>query len=248
VADRAAAAGRERDAVAGGRSPGRCVRLLGLGVILDSAPVEITRRTFTPIGIDWRILAFALALSTASGLLFGTLPAWRAARVNASEALNQASRSATSSRAQRRVRTGLAAAEIALAVVLLSGAGLLINSFVRLQRVDVGFDMRDLLTVALQVPADRYATGAVRLAFLEEIASRVRDLPGVSAVTVAGGAPPGSGILLLDISPEAEGRSPVGLPPRASLPVTPIAPDYFATLGIPLLEGRTFTAADHDQR
>lgn len=219
----------------------------GLSVILDLAPPDITRQTFTPIGIDWRILGFALGLSTASGLLFGTLPAWRAARVNAAESLNQAGRSATASRAQRRVRAGLAVAEIALSVVLLSGAGLLVNSFARLQRVDTGFDMKNLLTVALQVPAQRYPTGAVRLAFLEEIADRVRALPGVTAATVAGGAPPGSGYISFNITPEAEGRPPVTFAPRAYLPVTPISPDYFATLGIPLLQGRSFTAADHNQ-
>jgi putative ABC transport system permease protein len=218
-----------------------------LGVMVKLAPAEITSRTFEAITVDWRILIFALAASAATGLIFGSLPAWRAARVDPTAALNQGGRSATASRAQRRLGGALVVVEVALSLVLLSGAGLLINSFVRLQRVDPGFEMRNLVVTALQLPTGRYPTGSGRLAFFEEVAGRVRALPGVTAATVAGGAPPGSGFIVFSVTPEAEGRPPVPFPSSAYLPETPISGDYFTTLGIPLLQGRTFTEADHNQ-
>jgi putative ABC transport system permease protein len=221
---------------------------LSLAAMLDLAPVEITRQTFSPISLDWRILLFALAISLATGVVFGSLPAWRAGRVDPTTALNRGGRAATPTRTQRRVGGALVVVEVALSLVLLSGAGLLIHSFVRLHLVDPGFDMRNLLVTAIQLPRERYPGGAAQLAFLERVAESVRNLPDVAAVTIAGGAPPGSGFITFGVVPEAEGQAEVPFPSRAYLPVTPISPDYFATLGIPLLQGRTFTPADHNQR
>ena len=218
-----------------------------LAAMLDLAPVEITRQTFSEIAVDPRILVVALAVSVATGLLFGSLPAWRAGRADPAAALNQGGRAATASRTERRVGGALVVGEVALSLVLLSGAGLLIHSFARLQRVEPGFDVRTLAVTGLQLPTDRYPSGAARLAFLEQVVERVRILPDVAAVTIAGGAPPGSGSIVFDITPEAEGGPPVPFPSSAYLPVVPISPDYFATLGIPLREGRTFTLAEHNQ-
>ncbi len=189
--------------------------------------------------LDWRVLGFTLLLSTLTGLLFGVLPAWQASQPNVQQALKEGGGTATRNR--HWLRNALVVGEIALAVLLLVGAGLLLNSLVRVQRIKPGLDIDKLLFVELALPRERYPDAAKINAFYQELIQRVTSLPGVEQAS-AGNLIPLGGAVTSD--PFAiEGRQlDFAHPPNAGWQL--VAPNYFRTLGIPLLRGRDFNAQD----
>jgi putative ABC transport system permease protein len=194
------------------------------------------------IAIDGRVLAFTLALATLSALLSGLLPALYASRAAVADNLREGARQNTGT-ASHRTRSALVAAEIALALMLLTGAGLLIRTLWSMQRVDRGFSVERIATAAVSLPGTLYAGPAEVRTFYSRLLERVRALPGVeSAATGTGVYQPlvtNSGIYSI------EGRA---LPPpeeRVEYPVEAVSPGFFETLGVSLASGRTFGEQDH---
>ncbi|HEX6631541.1 MAG TPA: ADOP family duplicated permease, partial [Gemmatimonadaceae bacterium] len=218
----------------------------GLGLALAAVGLDALRAMnaellprFQEVHIDAMAVGFALLLALGTGLLFGLAPALRLSANALGGALREGTRSAAGG-AALRLRNALVLAEVALALVLLVGAGLLLRSFQQLNRVDLGFQPAQLLTYRVVLPTAKYDSAALLPPVYDEIAQRTRAIPGVRSAAVAGDLPMnGSGYLSFAI----DGRVP---PPDAMEDVQPFAvsPDYFATLGIPLRSGRLFTASD----
>ena len=196
------------------------------------------------VGLDPRVMLFSAALVLGTGLLFGLLPALNASRILPRDVLGTAGHSGES-RAQRRWRSGLVMAEIALALVLLIGSGLLFKSLHQLGSVDPGFQREGLLTASLRLADGRYPGDAEQSAFFDRTLERLEALPGVRGASVAL-ALPMSGIEISH-SFNVEGRPPAENPedePVANL--NSVSAGYFEQLGIPLLAGRGFTKTDRE--
>jgi putative ABC transport system permease protein len=191
------------------------------------------------LGLDLQALAFTLGLSLLTGLLFGLAPAWQATRMDVNEALKQSG--ARSGASHHRLQNALVVAEVALALVLTVGAGLLIQTFYRLRQVDVGFRVENTLTMQTRLSRSRYMDHAKRTVFYQQTLERVRALPGVVSAAYASRQPLTSlrGIYSLTI----EGRSTQG-GVAMEADHRQISLEYFATLGIPLRQGRLFDERD----
>ena len=218
---------------------------VGLDLLLALAPADIPRGA--EIGLDARVLAVTLSVSVVIGLAFGLLPTLQARRLNLQAALQGESRGASAGREHRRFRSGLVVIELALAVMLMIGAGLLIKSLWRLQQVDPGFNAGGVLKAEYQLPASRYPRDFSRWPdwpevrqFNTDLRERVGALPGVEAVTIAGSHPLDAGYTssIRVVGREAE----AGDWPEPS--VRMVAAGYFETLGVPLVGGRRFAEAD----
>jgi putative ABC transport system permease protein len=208
----------------------------GFDLLLALLPTDVPR--INQVQINGPVLAFTLAVSFITGILFGSVPAIFASRVKETDPLKVGSRD-TGGRS--RLGRYLLVGEVALATVLLIGAGLLIRSAVEVTRIDPGFRTDNLLTMEIGLPATRY-TGASRSAFLQDLETRARTLPGVTAATVGLNLPmtgsDWSSIFIVDDRPA---------PPRSELPsslFTPVGPGYFKTFEIPLIRGRMLRGSD----
>ncbi len=194
------------------------------------------------ITLDMHVLIFATGLSLLTGIAFGLVPAWQAARIDLNQSLKDGGRQ-TNGPASERLRNLLIVAEVALSLILLVGAGLLIKSFWRIQQVDPGFNPDNLLTMGMQLPVLKYAEARRREAFANAALERLAALPGVQSAAFIN-LPPFSRGLGLNAY-KIEGKpDPVGIGDARLAGERAITPDYFRTLGIPLLEGRAFTAGD----
>jgi predicted permease len=210
-----------------------------VGALVASAPADVPR--LANVGLDLPALAFAAGACLLSGLVFGVIPAWHAGAEAAAPALVRAPRSGGAARlGTRRV---LLSAEVALAVLLLAGAGLMIQTVVRLLHVDPGFRVEGLVTGRVQLPGSRYPAER-RQAFADELLPRLRALPGVTAAAIAESLPiDGSDWQAIFMARDRP------LPPRAEMPsanIDPVSPGFVAALGMRLVEGRAFAA--HEPR
>ena len=192
------------------------------------------------VSVDTVVLLFAVCITAVTGVLFGIAPAWHAAKSDLNAMLKQAARATGGARP--RLRNGLAAAELALATVLLVGAGLLVQTLFELQRVKLGFQPAGLLTFQLSLPSSRYPDSKGS-AFYRELLESLRTVPGVRAAGVSSGIPFGAGAYTTTPVVTA-GKSEV--PPDTAIPIDwrIVSPGLFRTLEIPLLRGRDFTDAD----
>ncbi len=221
-----------------------------VGLLLAVWAVESFRRLgpaniprLQDAGLDLRVLLFALVLSLGTVLLFGLVPALLASRTNLNDALKDASSRNTADRSRGRLRDFLIIGEVAMALVLLTGAGLLIQSFRRLLSVDSGFDPRDVVAGWIFLPPERYPQPEQQAAFFQRLVERVQELPGVAAAGVCNSVP------LAGVNDQGgfriEGRAdpPPGAEGfRANRPK--VSSDYFQVMGIRLLRGRGFTEND----
>ena len=192
------------------------------------------------VSLNGPVLLLTLLISLLTGVLFGLAPAWFAARTDVNTALKQQSRGATAGRGHHRIRQALIVAEVALAFVLLGGAAILQRGFARLLERAAGWDTGSVLTATLPLPESRYDTDAKRIELYRRLESRLAALPGVAGAAIATSLPifsyNGDRPILV------EGQTPAD---AARLPVAfhvMVSPGYFATLGIPLLDGRLFPA------
>ena len=213
----------------------------GLRILVGLAPDDIPR--LDEIRIDLAVLGVTLALALVTGIVFGLAPALQSSRVAVGGGLRDAIRGGTGGRRAQRLRRTLVAAQIALVVILLTGAGLLIRSFLHLQRVDLGFQPNNLLTMRYALPGAKYPTPQARSAFHGSVLERVQQIPGVEGAAFISdiflSATPASTTIRIEgreLSPEDE---------NVEVPLDAVSPDYFKVMGIPLLRGRTFTAADN---
>jgi putative ABC transport system permease protein len=197
------------------------------------------------ISIDPRVVGFTLSLSLATGVIFGMAPAFQGSRIDLNETLKESGTRAPVGSGRGRTRSLLVIAQMALALMLLISAGLLIQSFVRLQKVDPGFNPRGVLTAYLMLPPARYFEPRLQAAFFKEVIDRIEALPGVEAVG-------GASVVPLTGSNDAGYFSVEGRPwPGPGEPVIEaeqpkITPEYFRAMGIPVLRGRAFTWADNE--
>ena len=190
-------------------------------------------------GVNARVLAWSAALAVLAGILVGALPVLQATRTDPHESLKSDGRTGQG-RSAVRTRHALIVAEIALSVVLLLGAGLLARSFLNLQAADQGFNASGVLTMRLTLPTEKYPSGEAMTAFFEQLAARVQAVPGVTGAAMASQFPP-SGFSSNQIEVEGLATSG-GTIPTANTTIA--SRDYFRTLEVPVLRGRTFTTAD----
>jgi len=193
------------------------------------------------ISPDPRVLIFTAAISFGVGIFAGLLPAWRASHPNLATSMNEAARGSSEGVAGRRTRAGLVVIEIVLALVLLASAGLLVESFLRLQKVPAGFDHTKVITARLELPNASYPKAQDTADFYKKLLERVSVLPGVQSAAAAWWIPlSGSDIdLTFDVQerPLPEGQ-------QAVAEVNVVTPEYFRTLRTPIALGRAFTDRD----
>lgn len=186
-------------------------------------------------------MGFCAALSLATGVLFGLAPAVETSRGNPSAILNDGGRGSGAGSSGQRRRNLLVAAETAVAVILLIGAGLLVNSFIRLRHVNPGFDPRNTLAADFPMPAARYPDGNARGRLVESLLEKVQDLPGVASASIVSALPESSNFNRMFMEIEGRVYQPSSRPAPDQYEVTP---DYFRTLAISLVRGRPFTRED----
>ena len=219
--------------------------VLGLGITV--AALTVLRRLHPAnlprlgdIQLDTTVLAFTLAICAVTSVLFGLVPALRAAGTDPQEHLKAGGRGGSGGD-RRGARNLLIMAEVALSVVLLVGAGLLIRSFLALQRVDPGYDAGDVLTFELSMPSGKYPGGAARRAFFRDLGGRLEALPGVTRVGLVSQLPlTGSGPL----SPFAYNEETARNFESVTADGRNVSPEYFEAMDAVLLAGRTFTYQD----
>jgi putative ABC transport system permease protein len=233
------------------------VLLAGLGAAAGLAVADLALRLLRVLGpeyvprlaevsLDGRVLAFTLALSLATGILFGIAPALQASRTDLHALLRQGGRgdaAGAGGMGGRRLRDALVIAELALAMMLLIGAGLMIGSFLRLENVDKGFDSNGVVAVKLQVPQNEYSEERMQ-AFFAEVSERIGALPGVVSVGATNAEP--FGWFEPRINYTVDGRAPQGPSDYLSADWRSVTPGFFRTLGIPLRKGRLFSAEDRN--
>jgi putative ABC transport system permease protein len=191
------------------------------------------------LDIDLRVLAFTLAVSVLTGIVFGTFPALQLARVNPGPVLRDGGRGVSTSAGW--MKNLLLVAQVALALLLLIGAGLLVRSFAQLLRVDPGFDPHNVLTMNVSLPTIKYATAERQIAFFDEVLRRTSALPGVQSAAISA-ALPLSTIRITPVLPEGQPNLPLGQ--RPFLDIEAISPQWFRTMRVPLRAGREFSEID----
>ena len=214
-----------------------------LGPLLKIAAGSVPQGA--PIGLDRWVLVFTAGVSLLTGVLFGIVPALRTARLDLRETLNEGARGSTAGPGQHRVRGALVAMEIALAMLLLVGSGLLLRSFSRLQEVPPGFQADHLLVADLPLSQTAYAKPEQRYEFFDRLVERAKTLPGVRSAAAASFLPVSGGGSVIHFN--IKGRPPKTPHDFIAAGYRTITPNYLETLGVPLLQGHLFTAADNEK-
>jgi predicted permease len=220
-----------------------------IGVVLAIAVVQIASARLADslpraneIGIHWPLLAGAIALAVLTGLLCGLSPALGSMRADVLDTLREGSQGAGQGRAQHRLRSVLVVVEVALAMVLLVGSGLLLRSFQKMLETDPGFQPQNVLSAYISLPGAGYPTQARIDRFYHDLLGRLAALPGAKAVSVSSGVPTAG--IRSDRNFVPEGYAPRGGRRWASASNEFVMGDYFQTMRIPLLRGRYFDATD----
>jgi len=191
-------------------------------------------------GMDYRVLGYSIAMSLSTSLLFSLAPASRLLKLDVNTTLKEAGRGATEGRG-RRVSALLLMGEMALAVVLLTGAGIMIRSFLKIYTADLGVNPANVLTMYVTLPATKYPRAAAQIAFYDRLKTRLETIPGVESVAFSHTPPTGYG---LTFPYELAGASAVDEPHRPTLSAVIVSPGYFHTLRAATLSGREFSDAD----
>jgi putative ABC transport system permease protein len=195
-----------------------------------------------PIGIDLPVLLFTLAISLLTGIIFGAAPAWLLSWVDPNSALRAEGRGTSGGRARARLGSLLVVGQVAISLLLLVGAGLLLQSFTQLLRVDPGFDAGNVLTMNVTLPSVKYARPQQQIAFFDALLQRVSALPGVRSAAISAAMP----LETKRITPMLpEGQPDVPLSERPFIDIQAVSPQWFQTMRIPLRAGRGFGAADN---
>src|SRR4029079_11570144 len=206
------------------------------------ALIALTPSTYTvnqDVRVDLSVLMAMLAVSLSTGLLFGLAPALSLSRHDVVDAIKQDGTRTTTSQRSAWLRHGLVIAEVALCMLLLVGAGLLIQTFIRMRAIDPGFDPGGLLTARMSLQGDRYTTTADVNRFFDQALERIRQIPGVQSAAVVNGVPIERGLNLnVDVLDGPEAIEPALTDWRyASI-------EYFETMRIPIVSGRSFNSGD----
>ena len=213
----------------------------GTSMLLALRPEKLER--LSGIHMDTRVLLFVLVVSVATGIVFGMAPVWIAARADVAGALKESGRGTTTSTMGHRIRRLLVTSELAVALVLLVGAGLLIKGFSRLRSINPGFNSVNVVTMYLQLPTTRYGEIPKQNQFRRELLTRLNSLPAVQAAMVTdiplGGNYVGHRLVI-------DGRPPVPVGGEPEVQTLSVMGDYFLVMQIPLRTGRDFTPLDRE--
>ena len=223
-----------------GGAVGLLVALWGVDLFVSLSPGDIPR--LSEVGVDARLLVFTLLVSSATGMGFGLLPALQATRLDPQHSLREGGTKATEGRRRRRARSLLVVSEIALAQVLLVGAGLLMLSFLRLQAVDPGFRAENVLTARVALSPAKYSDRAKKVAFYDQALERLNALPGVRSAGLVMNLPLSGANMNRGFT--VEGRPAPRPGENVTVDYQVVSPDYFRTMGIAVLRGRAFNDAD----
>ncbi|MDT5272060.1 MAG: hypothetical protein QOH49_4246 [Acidobacteriota bacterium] len=217
---------------------GLLLSVWGVTLLKSFIPENISQ--VKAIAVDARVLGFTILVTLLTGLVFGLAPAAQASKFNLNETLKEGGRDAAAARGSNRIRGLLIVSEVAVSLVLLVGAGLLINSFMRLRSVDPGFSTDNLLTMSVVLPQQKYPDLARRTAFYTDMIRRVEALPGVRSAGVTNWIPLVKQGDSIGVTFEGQ---PVPAPGQGKLPIIAtriVSPHYFGSMGIQLLQGRVF--------
>ena len=223
-----------------GGGAGLLLAIWGVRFLLALNPTRLPREQ--EIGVDLRVLAFAAAASLLAAVISGILPAWQGARTDMSGALTAGGRGAGDGARRNSSRSVLVTVEVALSFVLLISAGLLIQSFMRVQAIEPGFDPSHALAVRLSLPKARYPNRAAVVQFYDKLLPRIQALPGVEAVGAVSILPMSGNISTVDFTFPGRALSP-GDAHKSQFRAA--SPDYFRALKIPLVQGRPFDEHDN---
>jgi putative ABC transport system permease protein len=212
----------------------------GVRLLMLAAPEQFT--TGVAISLDRYVLLFTAGVGIVAGLLFGMAPAWQVASFHQYEALKEGGRTGTAGFGRQRLRSVLVAGELALALVLLVGAGLLLKSLSRIEELSTGFNPHGVMTAALSLPANEYKTDEQRIAFFRAVIDRLRSTPSVRAAGAGTPLPFSGGSASASFQIEGRPLGPGDPGPHGN--IRAVTPGYFTALEIPLREGRLFTDQD----
>jgi putative ABC transport system permease protein len=226
-------------AVVGGVG-GTLLALWGVDLLLAMAPSGLPR--IDEVAVNGSVLMFTAGVTVVTGVLFGVFPAVQAARANVSGMLKEGMRGSSGGLASRRARSGLVMAEMALAVVLLVGAGLLIRSFSKLLAVDPGFRAERVVTFSIAAPDTKYGQYTQRRALVADLTERMKRLPGAQGAAVVTGLPLSN--MMIRTSAHIVGTPQETPAERKITDVAFVTPGYFSTMGIPMVNGRDFSERD----
>ncbi len=223
-----------------GAMVGLGIAYAGLTILTRFVPPEVMQAD--AIAINGEVLGFTLLVAMVTGVIFGLVPAMQASRFNVNETLKEGGRDAGAGVRGKRLRNSLVIAEVAVSFILLIGAGLLINSFMHLRNLDPGFRVDHLLTLNVDLSKTKYPDAQRRIAFFDEALRRLKALPGVQSAAAAGNLP-------FTYNGDSTGISVEGIPdpPIDQWPdvvYRTVGPNYFTTMGIPLVRGRDFNDQD----
>ncbi len=227
----------------GGGILGIALAVLAVRLMIPRLPDAIPSVMAERVGIDPTVLLFTLAVTLLTGVLFGLAPAVRGARSDLGQELKEGGRGGTAGRARQRLRSALVVGEVALALVLLIGAGLMIQSLSELQRVDKGFVAERVLTARVSLPISEYTDKEEAWSFYDRLHERLAALPGVEAVSLSNIVPLQGNSWEQIIVPEGV---PFDQEHWESVLFHMVKPGHFETLGIELVRGRAFTEADRE--
>jgi putative ABC transport system permease protein len=227
-------------ALAGG-GLGLLLAMWGLDLLIAAAPQNIPR--LHEAALDPVVLAFTVGVSLLTGVVFGLAPALQATKTDFNEALKEGGRSGGEGLRQNRLRAVLVVAEVALSLVLLVGAGLLMQSFTRLLKVDPGFRPEHVLTADVVARSNSYPKPEQRAAFFQQVLQRIAQLPGVEAAGAVSPLPLGGNFEAFSFTIEGHPPAPRGEEPSADFRIT--SADYFRAMSIPVQRGRAFSERDN---
>jgi predicted permease len=229
------------------------VLLTGLGALLGLAfawgALRVTNYYMAkmlpqalPASIDLRVLGFAIVVTVVIGVLIGLIPVFHTLRTNLAEVIQRSSRGTSSGRGVRALSSVLVVAQVAVALMLLTGAGLLVHSFAKALDVDKGFDPRGVVTGSVALPRSLRSTEEASAQLQQRVIDAMREIPGVDSASVAFGTPFEGGLPINAFSLEND-TLPPGSPQPGAFRVV-VSPDYLDTLGLKLVEGRFFNESD----
>ena len=222
-----------------GGALGLLVGVWGVTLLTSYMPANLPR--LNEIALDNRALLFTLAVSIFTGVVFGLIPALQSSSPNLNDCLKEGGKDAANIGSSNRLRNVFAVAEIALALILLAGAGLMLRSFLKLQDVDPGFNSQRVIALQMQLPNTRYKEPAQFGPYFSQLLEGVTASSGVESAALISDTPLG-GANFLSFQKEGESRTPDD--PAQDAEVHSVSPDYFKTMGIPLKRGEFFTALD----
>jgi len=227
---------------AAGSALGLIFAVWGIDLMVAAIPIEMPY--WLKIALDWRVFAFAMGSGLFSSVLFGLVPAWQASKPDLVDSLKEGGRSGIGGTKGQRIRNGLVVAEVALALALLIGAGLMLRSFLAIQNSDIGIDPKNTLTFRVGLPPSQYPDKQVASRFFQQLIPKLVEIPGVVAAGATTSLPAagdiGADAIVLKVDEEPKQLQDSRLARTAT-----ITPGYFQTCRIALLRGREFTLADN---